>query len=291
MPTSDVLIPAALLDRHVSIYRSLLVGPEAVDRDQMFGIGFLNKAPGTADSHEHQPGHYSAIYVLSGAGTYRDSTGASAVVGPGTVFQRLPDRRHTAVFDPTVRYVEIFIAFAPWLLEPTMRILALGQRPVVHPGIDIALIRDLAAAQDALAQARERELPRIYLHALGLLTALFSGGSEAPGDDPDAWVDEACRQLGDEAHAREPLAQVARRLGIGYERFRKDFRTRTGVSPGDYRIRRRMDAARALLLTTATPVKEVAYRLGYPNPAAFSLQFKAQIGLSPEAYRNRNRVG
>lgn len=289
MPTNgtDIVLPAALLDRHASIYRSLLVGPETVGRDQMFGIGFLNKAPGQADTHDARPGHYSAIYVLAGSGTYRDSTGATAPVRPGSVFQRLPDRHHTAIFDPRVRYVEVFLAFAPWLLEPTLRILGLPQRPVVHPGLDLALVRDLAAAQDALGQARERELPRLYLQALGLLTALFTSGGAAPEADRDAWIDEACRQLADETRAREPLARIAQRLGLGYDSFRKDFRARTGVSPGDYRIRRRIDSARSHLLTTALPIKDIAYRLGYPNPAAFSLQFKAQVGLSPEAYRKR----
>jgi AraC family transcriptional regulator, arabinose operon regulatory protein len=284
---SDIQLPTALLDRHNSIYRSLLVDPESTKRDQMFGIGFLNKTPGQADTHEACPGHYSAIYVLAGSGTYRDSTGAHAPIRPGSVFQRLPDRRHTAIFDPGVRYVEVFLAFAPWLLEPTMRILGLGQRPVVHPGLDLALVRDLAAAHDALEHARERELPRLYLQALGLLTALFTRGGAEPEADSDAWIDEACRQLADEARAREPLSQVARRLGQGYESFRKDFRARTGVSPGEYRIRRRIDSARAHLLTSTLPIKDIAYRLGYPNPAAFSLQFKAQVGLSPEAYRKR----
>jgi AraC-like DNA-binding protein len=74
---------------------------------------------------------------------------------------------------------------------------------------------------------------------------------------------------------------------MGYESFRKEFRARMGVSPGDYRIRRRIDRARELLTSTTQSVKEIAYELGYPNPSVFSLQFKREVGRSPEHYRSR----
>ena len=295
--SDDILIPSALLDRHGSYYRSFVLGgwggattaPEP-HQDSLFGVGFLQKKGGGADTNGVDPRHYSAIYVLSGRGTYRDSTGFSAAIAPGTVFQRLPGRKHTAVFDPAVRYVEAFLAFSPWLLDALARIIGLPQRPVVHVGIDLALIRDLAAACDVLRTARERELPRLYLQNLGMLAALFGASVQAAAASPadeqaDDWVDEACRLLAEEADGRTTLDQVARRLGISYESFRKDFRARMGISPGDYRISRRMDRARELLVSTQDPVKEIAYALGYPNASVFSLQFKREIGRSPENYR------
>ncbi len=297
--SDDLIIPSVLLERHGSYYRSFVTGALGTvgassshsGSDAVFGIGFLHKHGTGADSVEVDPGHYSAIYVVSGRGTYRDSTGATGVVTPGTVFQRIPGRRHTAVFDPAVRYIEIFLAFSPWLLEPVARILSLYQRPVVHAGLDLALIRDLVTAMDALQLARERELPRLYLHQLGLLAALFARSTAAPsaeaGDDAEEWVDEACRLLAEEADGRTTLDQVARRLGVSYESFRKDFRVRMGLSPGDYRIRRRMDRARELLVASHESIKEIAYELGYPNASVFSLQFKREVGLSPEHYRKR----
>lgn len=293
-----MLIPATLLDRHGSFYRSFVVGSVGwqlvspshtrMAPDAVFGMGFLQKSGTGADSHNHDPSHYSAIYVLSGRGTYRDSTGATGIIGPGTVFQRLCGRRHTAIFDPSVRYVEAFLAFSPWMMAQVSRILNLEQRPVVQTGIDLALIRDLSATMDALQAARERELPRVYLQCLGLLTALFTTtGQDADGASVVDWIDEACRLLAEEAEGRFPVAQVAQRLGMGYELFRKEFRSRMGVSPGDYRIRRRMDRARELLVATHDSIKEIAYALGYPNPSVFSLQFKREVGSSPEHYRRR----
>lgn len=296
----EVLIPSSLLDLHGSYYRSFLscapgsqVGSANWLRtsESLFGIGFLQKNGTGADSHANDPYHYSAIYLLSGRGTFQDDTGFSAELGPGSVFQRLPGRKHTALFDPTVRYVEIFLAFSPWLLDPIARILALPQRPVVYLGLDLALIRDLAAAREALLTARETELPRMYLHHLGLLTSMFSGVQPTISSSTvmgDVWIDEACRLLADESTGRAPLERIAKRLDLSYEVFRKEFRERMGISPGDYRIRRRLDRARELLVSTHDTITAIAEELGYPNASVFSLQFKSLVGRSPEHYRRRS---
>ena len=298
--TADVLIPSSLLDLHGSYYRSFVGGMHGASTavpiapraaaDSLFGIGFLQKKSTGPNTHAVNPGHYSAIYLLSGRGHYRDDSGFSAELMAGSVFQRLPGRRHTVTFDPTVRYVEAFLAFSGWLLEPLARILGLEQRPVVYLGLDLALIRDLATTNQSFQAVRESDLPRVYLQHLGLLTAFFSRSQQVQTTTALSadWIDEACRLLADEATGRAPLARIAKRLDVSYEVFRKEFRERMGISPGDYRIRRRLDRARELLVSTPATITAIAEQLGYPNASVFSLQFKRQVGRSPEHYRRRN---
>ena len=111
---------------------------------------------------------------------------------------------------------------------------------------------------------------------------------ESVSDQPSDWIDEACRLLAEEATGRATLERIAKRLDLSYEIFRKEFRERMKISPGDYRIRRRLDRARELLLSTKTTVTDIADELGYPNASVFSLQFKRLIGSSPEHYRRRS---
>ena len=73
---------------------------------------------------------------------------------------------------------------------------------------------------------------------------------------------------------------------MSYERFRKVFRARMGVSPAAYRIRRRIDRARELLVGGVS-VSRVADELGYANPFIFSAQFKRLVGASPRAFQRR----
>jgi AraC-like DNA-binding protein len=81
------------------------------------------------------------------------------------------------------------------------------------------------------------------------------------------------------------LTAAARGSGMGYERFRKVFREHTGVTPGVFRILRRLDRARALLHEGERSIAAIAEELGYASPFAFSSQFKRFVGVAPNHYR------
>jgi AraC family transcriptional regulator of arabinose operon len=104
----------------------------------------------------------------------------------------------------------------------------------------------------------------------------------------DAWsslIRQACAQLERDLDQRLEMAEVARSLGVAYPTFRRRFREAMGVSPGAYRVRRRLEQARYLLLDKS--VKEVAAELGYSDPFTFSAQFKGHFGLSPQRFQGR----
>jgi len=136
-----------------------------------------------------------------------------------------------------------------------------------------------------MAETPQRELPVTVAHMHGLLLDVLD--LDRRGERPDAHaelVEEACRLLGRELAQRLSVPALAARLGMGYERFRKVFRERVGTSPGDYRIRRRLERARAMLVAGEMSVKEVAYVLGYPNAFAFSRQFAKFTGAPPSHF-------
>jgi len=81
------------------------------------------------------------------------------------------------------------------------------------------------------------------------------------------------------------VAQLARMAGLSRKTFNARFREILGTSPGDYQIRVRIERARYLLAETALSVKQIAYRLGYPDPYAFSKQFKRFAGCPPTRFR------
>ena len=82
-----------------------------------------------------------------------------------------------------------------------------------------------------------------------------------------------------------PAAPRRRRNGCGYENFRKRFKAELGISPHRYRIRRRLDAACALLIRPELSIGEIAERLGYASQYEFSAQFKRYMGCPPSGYR------
>jgi transcriptional regulator GlxA family with amidase domain len=86
-------------------------------------------------------------------------------------------------------------------------------------------------------------------------------------------------------HRRIRLAELAKAANLSASRFSHFFKTQTGLSPGKYLRRLRMEKARHLLATTLLNVKEVMAMAGYHSKSLFVRHFRRSFGLSPSEYR------
>jgi AraC family transcriptional regulator of arabinose operon len=264
-----------------SVYRTI-----AGDRAGLLSCGIMVKHQAGADRTAGRPDHYSAVWCLRGNGRYRDQQGIVSELVPGSLFHRFTDREHSNDLDPQGRWVEGYLAFGTPLERAlvAMRILD-PQKPVQLPGLDLVVLRELLVIRDRLYEAPERELPDLLARIAALLIDLIGRERRVAAGPHAAVLDEACRRLA--AEGRVDLRRLARSGGLSYERFRKLFRERIGLSPDAYRIRRRIERARALLESSDRPVQAIAAELGYANPFQFSAQFKRLVGMPPAAYRRR----
>ncbi len=78
---------------------------------------------------------------------------------------------------------------------------------------------------------------------------------------------------------------LARSLGVGETTLRRAFSQIYGQSMLDYVRQQRMELARDLLRQRRWQVAQIAYRLGYANPANFNHAYKAYFGHPPGAER------
>ncbi len=138
----------------------------------------------------------------------------------------------------------------------------------------------------------ETELPTRAALALvfDFLNRLYDLARHAEAGDAWGQVLRQARVLLErDLDQRLDMTGLAERLGVAYPTFRRRFREAMGVSPGAYRVRRRLEQARVLLLEHS--VKQVADELGYSDPFTFSAQFKAHFGLSPQRFQAREGRG
>lgn len=91
-----------------------------------------------------------------------------------------------------------------------------------------------------------------------------------------------------EQHGREPsLAVLTERTGLEERTFLRRFRAATGLTMTGYAQALRIARAQELLQLTDSSVDQVAWDVGYADPASFRKVFTRLIGLSPSAYRRR----
>lgn len=82
-----------------------------------------------------------------------------------------------------------------------------------------------------------------------------------------------------------PVTALAEAAGMSRSAFVARFTEIMGVGPRRYALDQRIQAASLLLRETALGMAEVAHRVGYDAPEAFSRAFKRETGASPADWR------
>ncbi|WP_406146186.1 GlxA family transcriptional regulator [Streptomyces sp. NBC_01012] len=81
------------------------------------------------------------------------------------------------------------------------------------------------------------------------------------------------------------LDRLAERAGLSSRTLARRFTEQLGVSPGQWLLGQRLDAARALLEQSDLPVEAVATRVGLTSAVNLRRRFRAHLGTTPGAYR------
>lgn len=83
---------------------------------------------------------------------------------------------------------------------------------------------------------------------------------------------------------------LAKECSFSEEYFRKQFKKIYGISPKQYLIDRRINAAKQLLAEGILKVQEISQRCGFSNQYHFCRLFKEKTGLSPTEYMKANKI-
>lgn len=81
------------------------------------------------------------------------------------------------------------------------------------------------------------------------------------------------------------FSSLADSLAVSAPYLSKLFHEQEGKSPSRYLTDLRMRKAQKLLMDTQLTVREIAVRVGYPDPFHFSRNFKNAMGISPAQFR------
>jgi AraC family transcriptional regulator len=81
------------------------------------------------------------------------------------------------------------------------------------------------------------------------------------------------------------LEQIARKCKLSVSHFARAFTRSTGISPHRWLMRRRVDVAKDLMLTTDAPLVEISLRCGFSDQSHFTRVFAEATGDTPGRWR------
>ncbi len=120
----------------------------------------------------------------------------------------------------------------------------------------------------------------------GCITPL-SPGNTAAVKDIGTIVQTIMDEITENYMLNTPISEYAAGVSINKGYLIECFKSATGLTPLQYRIRIRMEKAKVMLTETTMPIQEIAALIGYTDSLYFSKQFSSYSGMSPVAYRKQ----
>ncbi|HKE94929.1 MAG TPA: helix-turn-helix domain-containing protein [Povalibacter sp.] len=250
--------------------------------------------------HRHRDLHQVLLLQRGAVAASIDACSAS-LPAPGVLIVP-PASVHSFRFrEDTVGLVISFGSdLAREIVATTPGLLDFLQRPAVCP-LARAAIRstDLESLADMLLREFARSAPGRDMALSGLLSALLANllrltRAVVPNADSlsrDHELVARYRQLIEQRYREHAgIATYARTLGTSETRLRKACLAATGQSPIEIAHQRLLVEAERQLRYTSMTVNQIAYFLGFEDPAYFSRFFTQRMRTSPRAFRNGDRA-
>ncbi len=257
------------------------------DYSNVVGCGFLNKIGKDCWENNTIFRHYAIVLVLSGKAKQIDEEGKETEIKPGCLIQRIPDKQQSLIIDSDGSWLEFFICISASMYEALISMNLLDkEQNVLYPGINRAIYDECNTLLNSMKKTHPSEIDILLPEALKIILILHRLHKEKGTSSKDReLIKKACLLLSKPTAYHESVLEVAKELGIGYEKFRKLFKNQVGVSPGNYVLQKRMDYAKTCLMEKNKSIKEIAIELGFSDAYAFSKQFRNMVGVAPSEFR------
>jgi transcriptional regulator GlxA family with amidase domain len=141
-----------------------------------------------------------------------------------------------------------------------------------------------ARARQAMAQPALMEELAIELAG----TAIGLAGRTrraAPPSPHEGRMSEVLRYMAARSAEPHTIAALASMAKLSPYHFLRSFKSVTGVTPHQWLLRARLQAAAGKLARTRAPVTEIALDVGFDDLSNFTRTFRAEFGTSPRQYR------
>lgn len=120
-----------------------------------------------------------------------------------------------------------------------------------------------------------------------IIYSMINSLSALPDSEPDEQtiIDKAIEYMKHNMNRQITLKEIAQHVNLSPYYFSHLFKSETGFAPIEFVTKHRIDTAKKLLKTTALPVSDIAYEVGYSSSSGFINIFVKKTGCSPTEFR------
>ena len=246
--------------------------------------GYIRNSRGIPLTKMRSYDNFALVYWLEGSGRMKVGTGPIMKCRAGDMLFLYPGVPHGYGAGPGERWSEFYVVFNGPVFE------FWRQRGLLN--VEHAMQR-LVPMTKWLPQLEAVVGPGLPSSATGMLQRVcrlqkFLAEIVQEPKMEDAvvpWLEMAMNEL--VAGTGTAPSVLARKLGLSYETFRKEFTRQTGCPPARYRMRRLIEQAGVLMIERHLSNKELAETLGFCDEFHFSRRFREVTGKSPREFRAR----
>jgi len=227
---------------------------------------------------------FSIELVLEGSMYFKQRDHEYRVM-PGEVFLVLPDLNMEFATGPENHCHRLACSFSGHALGCLLDSTGLIEQDIVTPrnfsAVETLMRKCISELRDKQPGFRQRASVAGYEIMLELGDSIERSGKSV-------LLTKAVGLLEHHLSQKISLQKLAAALGSNPTSLHRAFHEKFGMSPINYFIRLKIEAAKSLLLNTSLPIQAVAERTGYSNQLYFSAEFSKRVGLSPREFRKRN---
>ena len=248
----------------------------------VLSCGYMRKPTSTSSQYHFSINYYSCFLILQGHGYYINDQGDKIYLQAGDFVQRLPKVSHSTEIIPDGEWLEFYMSFGNLTYDYLCNLGLLSvQSPVIKSAITLSaeVCKSFSLLLSQLKNADDRNLPVILLELQKVVLSLHAN-SFYKKDYYDTPLKKAHYILSSNIEKDINLQEVAKQINMGYENFRKSFKTVYGDTPAHFRTDQKIKHAKLMLLSGLS-IKETSFLTGYCDVYSFSKQFTKTVGMPP----------
>ena len=229
---------------------------------------------------------FQIVYISKGKGIFQSTQSGLISINAGDALLLFPGEWNRYRPDPEVGWAVYWINFngeyASKLMSELLPSSLRSSRPIRRIGHHEALLQLLSP----LTRTVRTNANPLLTTAQGIrVLAHLMVPTQRPRSRYSEQMGAARCHIFEHAEQSIDLEALARKLGLSYSVFYRQFHETTKMSPRDYQQMIRLSKAKDLLCETTLHIWEIAERVGFECPYYFGRIFKVKTGMTPGEYR------